>query len=360
MFCAACQILLGIDPTVSILDDGGVPNGPAGDGGDSGLGGDGDGPDANGGDAGCTEAGCVVVLAHATGKPTDIAVDDAFVYWSSDDGSLGRVGKDGLGAKPLVSGVQGTIDRLALTTSRLYFLTNQGQDSDQGAIFTTDKDGLGQKPVATGLHDIWGLAASGSSVYWVSNDATQVGSVVGALVPTSGSATVAPLYAGRGYLLDIAADDTTLYWVEDYGTVRQAPASGGGSVVALADCGNTIGAFAIDQNSVYFSTQTGAQLERTPKSEAVSPEGGCNSPSRRTLALGETKIAGVAIGGGFAWWTSSSAGTVKAIEVTGGCSAAPCGQLRASGQSSPGRMTADANAVYWVNTVDQSIMMLKF
>jgi hypothetical protein len=375
--CAGCQLVLGIDPDVAILDGGATEAGSGGlDAGDGDAPSTGDGADIDDtsktgddgdpkhdastsdadadGASGCETGTCgLVVLAHATGTPTDIAIDSTYVFWSNDDGSVWRVGKNGAGATALVSGLPDGIGRIAIDSTSVYFTTQ-----NTGVVYAVGKDGSSRTTIAISQGDLEGVAAGLGGVYWLANSTANNGTVVRGILADGGAYDITTVYPGRGYLNEMALDGQNAYWGENYGQVQQAPGDGGTST-KLAGCSQGVGALAVDATRVYWSSTGLGEIYESNKNDPAIGAGLCNAPSRITLAVGEAEAHGVAVAGTRLFWTSSTSGAVKTMPVASSCSAAPCGQVLANGHT-PGPVAADSQAVYWVNAGDKTVEMVGY
>jgi hypothetical protein len=330
--CASCQLILGIDPNVNILGSGGGTTGGSGGGPDGGV---------------------PVALVHPTsGTPVDLAVDDAYVFWVTDTGQVGRVAKGG-GPPQVLRDITGaSLAAIVLDTDHAYFTSD---DSSGDNVYAMSKDGGGNAVLASNQGGLTGIAANASGVYWEKNtNNPQVGTVVG-----YADGGVAPFYQNpsMGYLSGLVADAQNLFWVQDTGFVYEAPAAASGTVILLACGGSTINAFAIDQQNVYYASVGLGTIVATLKGDQP-PMGQCSAASSSTLAVGVNKVGGLATNGGLVFWTDTKVKQVLALSTTAPCATPPCGQVLASNQNNPTHIAADASAVYWVTTGDKTIWKL--
>lgn len=147
-------------------------------------------------------------LITGLNQPDSVAVDSKFVYWTEVN-RIGRANLDGSGANPnfITTGVTGGLGIAVTANSGIYWVNHIAGDDTVGHANID-----GSSPVAdlfsTGSVDVCGLAADQSSLYWVnSSGALRIGraALTGA-VPDPNFITIAS--AGCG----VAVDPSFLYW----------------------------------------------------------------------------------------------------------------------------------------------------
>ncbi len=343
MGVAGCQVIWGIDPDVTVCDPSKLDH------------------DANNcgacghrcGGGSCASGSCQpVVIAQASGTPTDLAVDAKFVFWTSDDGSLGRVEKNGHDQRALLSGISGGLGRIALDERHVYVRDSGGTYT----IHSLAKDGSGLGSVATDQPGEGGLASDGASLYWTRTEGSNIGKLMRASFDANGTPTLTALLENRSFPQEIAGDGSSIFWSENLQDLMQLGIGGGGTPLELA-CKPNIEGVALNDASVYFSTD-GGEITRTPKNEA---DVNCVAPNARVLAQNPGAPAfGIAVAGTRVVWSSPDAGEIWVAPKTGSCAAPPCAQRLAGSQNKPGRVAADAEAAYWVNQGDHTIAKVVF
>jgi hypothetical protein len=96
---------------------------------------------------------------------TDVAVDDANVYWADNMGNVAEISKSGaILQQPLASG-QNHPFRLAQDGSNLYW-TNAGTQSNDGSIAMVPKSGGAPTILASNQGHPWGITVDDNGVYW--------------------------------------------------------------------------------------------------------------------------------------------------------------------------------------------------
>ena len=173
------------------------------------------------------ENGSVSVLATIVGIPADIAVDEAFVYWTSSvgflngkenhDSSVMRIAKQGGPPTTLADGLAWPFG-MARTGTRVVFA-----HSHDGEILSLSAGGGDLFEVAGGLVAPTDVAEDGGQIYFTTFDLP--GAVLS--VPLGGGAP-ATIAMGVGAPDQIALGATCVYWTERYvdeefnGRVRKA------------------------------------------------------------------------------------------------------------------------------------------
>lgn len=353
-----CQLVLGIDPDVEVRGDDGPRCDPARV--------DQDAHHCGVCNHDCLGGACIAgvcqpwVLADSAGPPTDIAVDATYVYWSTSDGSLHRVRKDGTGEAILQSGVTAGIARIALDESHVYFREPDGS-SGTPRIHVSDKDGASPLVVATNQPGKAGLASNGSALFWARTDDTNVGGIQRAVPSGAGTFDVSAVTAqDLQYPQEVAADSGFVYFGEGTnGGLWQAAIGGGGAPIRLSGCKDYVNAIAVDEANVYFTTDAG-DVTSTQKGDPAT--NGCEAPSARVLLHDPAggPALGIALGGELVVWTRPTLGRVSSTAKSGSCSPPPCARDLATNQPSPGRAAADSAAAYYVNQGDGTIRKVAF
>lgn len=352
-----CQVILGIDSDVPIVTEGSTPCDPnqvdddpnhCGACGHSCLG------------AACSAGTCQpVVLATFSGVPTDVALDADFVYWSTEDGTVRRVAKNGQGEAILISGITPGIARIAVDDTRVYF-RERSDNNGTPSIRAANKDGTSPLFVASNQPGRAGLALGGGALLWARTDDTNVGGIQRAVIDGSGNVTVKAITAqDLQFPQEVAADGDSVFWGQDTtGQVWRAAADGSGQPAQLYGCGEYVNAIAIDAANAYWTTDSG-EVFTAQKGDSIST--GCSAASARALASSSSASAlGVAVGGDLVVWTIPSLGQVRATAKSGACSPPPCERQLAGSQASPGRIAADTRAAYWLNAGDGTVAKVAF
>jgi hypothetical protein len=213
--------------------------------------------------------GTPATLASNQYYPTDIAVNDTTVFWTTTwtPGAVMSVSLDGGTPQTLASSQSGPA-HVVLNATSLYW-TNI--ESPVGLIQAQLNGSMASTLVGEGsaLIAFGGLALDSASVFYDDQDGLTVVSIplLGGQGTTIATGQMVPTGA-------IAVDETSVYWaVSDYSTptaaLVSAPRGGGGSPTTLyTQSGNLeFGSIAVDSTSLYWSdlVDGGNITKLTPK-----------------------------------------------------------------------------------------------
>ncbi len=254
--------------------------------------------------------GPVATIATAQPSPTDIAVDDTYVYWSvsqpppTGDGATGCLammagkGSDA-GVPTCVTSAAMQTTRMAITQSNLVLLVTGAPNTDPFVGFTPKVPGATFESVQ-GMGAAQAITATSSALFVGNANGNHIdtasipGLVFGSIVCLNNCGNAASI----DMMVDISGDD--LLWVTANGQVFT--------------------------ESIVSSTSSGVLLAALP------------NPARR-----------MARDGAYAYVTAQ-AGFVYAVPLFGGSDAGATFTAIASGQPAPYGVTVDANNVYWTNS----------
>jgi hypothetical protein len=156
--------------------------------------------------------GSPVTLATGTTSPSGIKTDGVNVYWSefSSPGMVWKVSVNG--GTPSVLGTQVNNRGIAIdpTSTNVYWGENVFVNA--GRIDFAPANGGPPTNLVTGLNNVWDVAADGTSVFWVED---RTGGVVRQVALSGGSpATLANNLAEP---VALALDPSNVYWIERNG-----------------------------------------------------------------------------------------------------------------------------------------------
>ena len=230
-----------------------------------------------------------------------------------------------------------------------------GQTASQAGIVATDANNIywangntilsvplaGGKitPIAMGQNDPWGLASTGSLIYWANSNggSSSVASIVSSVTPPLAPSVYTNASGFMGNPGPIAVDATSVYFTDINGGstyIMKAPSQTSGSAVTLSPGTTEMFGCATDSSYVYFTNFGGGTVQR------VSVNGG--TPT--TIASGQNLPFWIAVDGTNAYW-STHGGTIAMVDKAG--MNAP--KNLASGQATSGYLAIDKSYVYWTN-----------
>jgi len=283
------------------------------------------------GAVGCGD-GVAPAAALVTGEYgiTDIAVDDNFVYFSTQGGALKKVSIDGGPIETLASDVRGA-KRIAIDATDVYCVTEtgtvvrvakrggellqlaEGSEIDAGGIVVDDAGVYVTVQGTNGLGAVRRMAkAGGAEIAELASNQTNPGALalsLGHLYWAVDDALIEmPVEGGDPHAfmpdqskpISVASDSSYVYWANfGDGLIGRAGVDGSSPIVVAADVENPY-QVAGDSVSVYW-TSTDGTLSMAPVGGEVEPvvlSSGPRGPIR--LALDRTSI----------YWSNYEAGTV--------------------------------------------------
>jgi hypothetical protein len=145
--------------------------------------------------------------------------------------------------------------------------------------------------------------------------------------------------------IDIAVDDTTVYWVDPGARkVMTVPVGGGNASLFIeADPPFSPRSIALGSGNVYYTDSGLEMIVLTSLDDAFE-----------ILAEGRTYPLDIAADAANVYWTSADQGTVMKVAIDGSSDAVAL----AEGQESPLGLVVDATHVYWTNSADGTVMKL--
>ena len=293
-----------------------------------------------------------ITLAGGVTNPAGIALDDTYLYFSeggSGNTTIRRVPKAG-GTITILASSLASVARIAVDASNIYWTDPAG-----GAIRSMPKAGGSYSLLASDSNSPTGIAVDASNVYWT--QMVKPGNLMsvplnGGTVQAIGYETNTPgvasdgtyvywtqyaytageiraSYKGKGGVTsvlagnlnspnDLAADGSSVYWVEMYpGNVKQVSVAGGAAITLASGLAEPI-AIAQDSSSVYwlennYGAVSGGVLRKAPK----------QSPSPLIRVTVQTSINGIAyyVDGNYYqnspqvfYWTPGSSHTLQATQ----------------------------------------------
>ncbi len=295
-------------------------------------------------------------LAGGQARPVALTLQGGAVYWTNS----GVNGKDGAlksvtpgGGTPVTVPNSSQAPRSMISLSNTLYWTDAPGTHGSGTIFESvlSSGPMGGKPtvkpLVTMLDSPEGIASASGLLFWTD---FQDGAIFKSGLDGS---TPAKLVGNANYPYRIVADGLYVYWTNE-GTAGKTPPDGSvvryqytaanGTVETLADTQYTPRAVAIDNDgqatAVYWANfdEMHGTINRI---KLTSPLG-----SIETLAT-VAYPNGIAVDGGYVYWTSRSDGSVYRLSTTAAAGTAPT--AIATGQALPGTIATDSQYVYWVS-----------
>ncbi len=212
-------------------------------------------------------SGAVKTLAAGVYDPLYVAVDDESVYWASPVADIvASVPKPGGPVTTLAMG-QANPQYLAVTGSTIVWL-DVGAEGGPGSVMTMPLAGGTPVSIAGGDFPA-GLAVGGGNVFWTSLTAKGDGQQWLESTPLAGGATSTLATVTRS-VTSLATDGTTLYFTDIgdgaagagyLGSVPVNAGPSGGSVTTLVSQSNGPSGIAIDDTSVYWLDDSGSVMK---------------------------------------------------------------------------------------------------
>ncbi len=261
--------------------------------------------------ASCCDAACVeqicggppcqpgdlpVILASGQASPYSLTLDHTAVYFTNlvKAGTVMAVPKVGGGATPIAVNQDSPSD-VAVDETAVFWT------SGQGLVGRATKDGTSQTELATGQSGPSGIALDTESAYWL--DYFNPGKV--SVIPKVGGTPIVLATGGTGFSR-IAVDDSSVTWLDFYGsTVLRVP-KGGGAVTTIAHLEGLLSDLALDGPTVYVTAGM-----------AVLRIDGPGSPPQM-LATTSGNGARLALDGDSVYFTDPAAGLVRRVLKLGG------------------------------------------
>jgi hypothetical protein len=163
--------------------------------------------------------GPTIALATGQTEPTEIAVDDTTVYWTTAD-SLVKIPSDGGSVAPVASEGSRPSD-IAVDGDYVYW-TNR----DKGTVMKVSTNGGVPVTLASGQGQPVRMAVDAVNVYWTtpSSYSSDGRHIPGAVMKASlGGGTPSVLWVGDADPGDIAVDDTSVYWLAGMSVMKLTP-----------------------------------------------------------------------------------------------------------------------------------------
>lgn len=249
-----------------------------------------------------------------------LAVDDFFVYWTTQDGSVKRVSRDGGKATTLVTNDQPS-QKVAVDDSHVYW------SADDGTIARTAKAGGDAEPLVSAGHDS-GLALDATHFYFTTSEGT-------VRQQSKQDATTADLAPAQKVSSDLALDGITLVWSDEVKSSINEILTDTGTANTVVSGQSAPANVAISPSNIYWSSSGDNTVDVALRDGSNVRRIATPTTSHTTAVMGDDAF--VYFGG-----------------VDGGVNVAPLvgGEAMQFAQGPAGRvvMAMDATSIYWAHT----------
>ncbi len=255
----------------------------------------------------------VKILVDNQKHPRGVAVDSAFVYYSSmDDKAIYKVPVTG-GAAVRVDSGGAAINNpwvQAVDDTYVYFI-NTALSGPLGSVARVAKAGGPSETIVANVRP-WGFTATATTLFFT-DQSTTLGSIRKVAKSCTLPCTSTLVAGGQEFPIGLATDGTFVYWTNQ-ATVSEETYPGGPSTIVSYE----------------------GSLRRWDVNSTSS------GPEATPLMVGLKDPSGVAVGGGRVFLSTMTDGKVRAVSTSGL-------EERFISSGSPRYMTADETHVYWLS-----------
>ncbi len=276
----------------------------------------------------------MVVLAAGQIAPRDLAVDDAFVYWTDAGGTVMKVAKSG-GDPITLAANQDQSGFLALDGDFVYWTTTFGK-----TVMKVPKvGGVPQQLAVTPGHG-GNITLSPGEVFFGSG--VGMGAVM--KVGKDGSG-VTVLASGPASPMGMTVAGSVLYWGNNDHSMMKVGTAGGVPTQYVVDQ-NVPGAMTHDQNNIYW-----AVLGDVNGFNGRVMKAAIGSADPVVLAINESRPAAIALDATHLYWTLQWEGQIRRVPIAGGAV-----EALVKWQMTMYGLAVDEKAIYWTVWDDGTVM----
>jgi hypothetical protein len=266
-------------------------------------------------------------------QPSDLAQDDAYLYWTDTPGGAVRRTLKTTGATSSLLPLDGGAAQprgIAVDDSAAYW-------GDVNGVYRCAKAGCvgSPKQVASG-NAVASLAIDDAGIYW-SEGAAQI--LAANKLGTGEVASV--IWQGGASTVRVASDGQRVYFTAADGLLHAVGVDGGGGVAVAVDAGSATAGVALSGGAVYWTVADpshGVVLQAPTSSLVASPP----------IITQQQSPHAVATDGTFIYWVNLlGAGAAQVM----GCPIASCGSSNKllANAASPSAIVVDSAAIYWTD-----------
>jgi hypothetical protein len=294
-------------------------------------------------DCGSTCAPIALVSSSAGYFPLAMAQDDTNLYWTDLYGTVLRMDKDGGALTPIYTYTQSSFPgTIAVSDASVYWSDNDG-------VWQCPKSGCGASgarrlvvPVTPNKNDIHSLAIDDVNAYWTDDSALQVESA-----PLTGADAGKRLWIGMISPEQVTTDGQRVYFTADDGLLHVVATDGGAVMPSTLGTPNDAGALGIayENQTVFWtvsSVGTGQVMQTSTASLAAT-----------SIAAGQNTPSSVASDGLNVYWLDFG---LNANGELLGCTILNCKPVSLYGPiQTPRAVLVDGTSIYWIDQGTSSI-----
>ncbi|GEM_PF-6117968 len=299
----------------------------------------------------CNDSKCQPSLLAGSDYPGALTIDDNYVYFGGTD-NLNRMNKDGTGQVSLTNGYDPYLFLLddAIVTGSYIYMTVSGYQNSPGKFVRCPLSGCGVNNASRVVYYVGGspdaMALVGSSLFFT--DVTNQSLYKCTAPDCTGLAKQAVNFA----VSSMVSDGTTLFIADrSNNAIKSCPVGNCGTPTTLTSVSVPFRVMSLDAQNVYVpSYGSGAVIQMNKQGAQTS------------LAAGQLRPFATAVdeATGYIYWTNLGTDVGNGHTSDGSVSRCPIAncmskiEVLVSNLDSPRRIVADATAIYYQSSVQNS------